>query len=47
MEHLGLDVTNKGDRDLYRQTMLDLRDSGQIECLAHDYGLPCGIVKLN
>jgi len=46
MDQMGMDVTNKGDRDLYREVMLALRDDGYIDCKANDYGLPCGIVQI-
>jgi hypothetical protein len=45
--HLGLDIIHsKADRDLYQQTTLELRDSGYLECLANNYGVTCGIVRL-
>ncbi len=46
-ERLGMDIINvKADRDLYQDTILELRDSGYLECSAYNYGLPCGIVRL-
>ena len=44
---LGLDVINsKADRDLYQEITLELRDAGYLECLANNYGVTCGIVRL-
>jgi hypothetical protein len=44
---LGLDIINsKADRDLYEQTILELLESGYLDCLANDYGVTCGIVRL-
>ena len=46
-ERLGLDIiNNKGDRDLYQETTLGLRDTGYLDCLANNYGVTCGIVRL-
>ena len=45
--HLRLDIINsKADRYLYQETTLELRESGYIDCLAFDEGVPCGIVRL-
>ncbi len=43
---LGLDMFNKADRDLYQETTLGLRDAGYLDCLANNYGVACGLVKL-
>jgi hypothetical protein len=46
-QHLGLDIIdNKGDRDLYREITLQLRDNEYIDCTASDYRVACGIVEL-
>ena len=46
-ERLGLDIINhKEDRDLYQETTLGLRDAGYLDCLANNYGVTCGIVRL-
>jgi hypothetical protein len=45
--HLGLDIiNNKADCDLYQKTTLQLQDRIYLDCLANDYGLTCGIVRL-
>jgi len=44
---LGLDIINNiGDRDLYQETTLGLRDAGYLDCLANNYRVTCGLVKL-
>ncbi len=39
-------INVKADRDLYHDTILELRDSGYLECSAYNYGLPCSVVRL-
>ena len=46
-ENLGIDpVSNKGDRDLYREVMFALRDDGYLECQATRDMVPCAWVKI-
>ena len=46
-ENLGIDpVRDKGDRDLYREVMLALRDAGYVECQATRDMVPCAWVQI-